>query len=374
MTLSSFVLPAPEQRRLDAAEVRAAVHRTGWLFVLSALAGDRLGPALKRPGRHGPCPVHGGRHGDGFRLFADVDATGGGICATCGAFPDGLALLQWLSGWSFPEVLRQIAAVLGCAPDAGLTNAARTAPRARPARRATTGPDRQRARSQLHRVWSEALSPDHPEAEPLRRYLVWRGLETAALDTRVVRLHPALAYWHWDAEGRRRCLGRFPALLARVCAADGRALTLHRTYLRADGQGKAEVPCPRKLMPAAVSGALAGGAIRLAAPDRMLGIAEGLETALAAAALSGLPVWSCVSASLLERFQPPPGVEQLTVWADRDRSGAGLRAAETLRARLSGRLIVRLALPPGPIPDGVKSLDWADVWQQRQNRCLSRAA
>ncbi|MEA3644080.1 MAG: toprim domain-containing protein [Lamprobacter sp.] len=81
-----------------------------------------------------------------------------------------------------------------------------------------------------------------------------------------------------------------------------------------------------------------------------------------------------MSATLLERFEPPAGVEQLTVWADHDRSGAGLRAAERLRARLSARLMVRLALPPGPIPDRAKSLDWADVWQQRQNRYLSRAA
>lgn len=374
MSMSSFVLPASEQKRLEAGEVRAAVHRRGWLFVLSALAGDRLGPALKRPARHGPCPVHGGRHGDGFRLFADVDATGGGICATCGAFPDGLALLQWLFGWSFPEVLRQVASVLGCVPDAVPTKAGRTIPRHRPALTGPTNADLQRARSQLHRVWCEALSPDHPQAEPLRRYLAWRGLETVALDARVVRLHPALAYWHWDADGHRRCLGRFPALLARVCAADGRALTLHRTYLRADGQGKAEVPCPRKLMSASASGALAGGAIRLAASDRMLGIAEGLETALAAAALSGMPVWSCVSATLLERFQPPAGIEQLTVWADRDRSGAGLCAAERLRIRLSGNVVVRLALPPEPIPDGAKSLDWADVWRQRQDRSLSRAA
>jgi hypothetical protein len=374
MSLSSIVFAVPQRRRLEAAEVQAAVHRTGWLFVLSALAGDRLGPALKRPGRHGPCPVHNGRHGDGFRLFADVDTTGGGICATCGAFSDGLALLQWLFGWSFPEVLRQIAAVLGYLPDAVPARAVRMPPGHRLTVRDTTDADAQRARSQLRRVWSEALSPDHPEAEPLRRYLAWRGLESVALDARVVRLHPALAYWHGDAEGHQRCLGRFPALLARVCAADGRALTLHRTYLRADGQGRAEVPCPRKLMPAAASGALAGGAIRLAAPDRMLGIAEGLETALAAAALSGMPVWSCVSATLLERFQPPAGIEQLTVWADRDRSGAGLRAAERLRIRLSGSVVVRLALPPGPIPDGAKSLDWADVWRQRQDRSLSRAA
>jgi hypothetical protein len=318
--------------------------------------------------------VHGGRHGDGFRLFADVDATGGGVCASCGAFADGLALLQWLFHWSFPEVLRQIAAVLGWAPDAVLSQARQTRPRPGPALIGPTRADRQRVRFQLRQVWSEALSPDHPKAAPLRRYLAWRGLESATPDARVVRLHPALAYWDRDAEGRPRCLGRFPTLLARVCATDGRAVTLHRTYLRADGQGKAEVPCPRKLMPSAASGALTGGAIRLAAASRVLGIAEGLETALAANALSGMPVWSCVSATLLARFSPPPGVEALTIWADRDRSGAGLTAAEALRARLSARLPVRLALPPGPIPDGAKSLDWADHWQQRSDRLLSRVA
>ncbi|ECS4958781.1 zinc-binding protein, partial [Salmonella enterica subsp. enterica serovar Typhimurium] len=37
-----------------------------WLFILAALA-PHLEPALRKPGRHVSCPIHGGK--DGFRLF-----------------------------------------------------------------------------------------------------------------------------------------------------------------------------------------------------------------------------------------------------------------------------------------------------------------
>jgi phage/plasmid primase-like uncharacterized protein len=51
--------------------------RGHWRAILQPLA-PALEPALERPGRHGPCPIHGGA--DGFRLFRDVNETGGGIC------------------------------------------------------------------------------------------------------------------------------------------------------------------------------------------------------------------------------------------------------------------------------------------------------
>ncbi|KAA6183703.1 hypothetical protein F2Q65_14780 [Thiohalocapsa marina] len=359
---------------IQAADVRSAIRQTGWLAVLSALAGDVLGPALQQPGRHVPCPVHGPRpgshRGDGFRLFADVDATGGGICATCGAFPDGLALLQWLFGWSFPEALRQTAGVFG------LTGG-RLVPvpiTARPAQRLTHSIDPGKATIALHRLWAEALPPQHPHAAPLRCYLAGRGLDAAGLDARVIRLHPALPYWSWDVHGKPQCLGRFPAMLARVCSADGRAVSLHRTYLRADGAGKAPVVAPKKLMPHAGTATLAGGAIRLCRAETTLGVAEGIETALAVQAMTGEPVWACSSATLLARFQPPARIERLTLWADKDRSGAGLTAAEALRDRLADRCLVRIALPAAPIPADAKGIDWADVWLQRNPFCQAIAA
>jgi len=80
------------EKHIEAREVRELAAGR-WLDLLGALAPE-LTPALDRVGRHVPCPVHGGA--DGFRLFRDVKQTGGGICNTCGTFPDGFALLAHL--------------------------------------------------------------------------------------------------------------------------------------------------------------------------------------------------------------------------------------------------------------------------------------
>jgi phage/plasmid primase-like uncharacterized protein len=352
---------------IEADDVRRAVSRTGWLSVLSALAGDALGPALKRPGRHVACPVHGGRHGDGFRLFADVDRSGGGICATCGAYPDGLALLRWLFHWSFPEALAQVASVLGLGsgPSGTATpvrlRVAPSFPRSIPEK---GGPAQ--VRLALRRSWSPSLAPQDPRAAPLRRYLASRGLDAALLDPRVVRFHPGLGYWVRDANDRPRCVGRFPAMLAVVADRDGRPISIHRTYVRADGTGKAPVPSPRKLMAHAGPTPLSGAAIRLCPAASDLGIAEGIETALAVRAITGMPVWACVSATLLRGFEVPSGVERLIVWADKDRSGAGEAAAAVLQARLADVVDVQVRLPEAPIPATARGIDWADVWLRQR--------
>ncbi len=364
--------------RIESADVRRAVHRTGWLMVLDALAADTLTPALRRPGRHVPCPMHGdGRkhgRGDGFRLFPDVDRTGGGICATCGAYPDGLALLQWLFGWSFPETLWRVAGVVGLtdapakpvAPAFARTHFSQAEP-----------PNPERARRALRRTWSASLPPRHPDAWPLQRYLAGRGLDASVLHPRVVRFHPSLAYWTRDRNDRPICLDRFPAMLALMSGADGRPLTLHRTYLRRDGLGKAPVPSPKKLMSHGQSRPLSGAAIRLFAGDASghaeLAIAEGIETALAVHAMTGLPVWASVSATLLQGFRPPAGTQRLRIWADKDRSGAGEHAASVLQQRLGDSLDARILLPPAPIPADARGIDWADVWLMRHSAEAERA-
>ncbi len=357
---------------IESADIRQAVRRTGWLMVLDALASDALAPALRRPGRHVPCPVHGdGRNtgrGDGFRLFPDVDRTGGGICATCGAYSDGLALLQWLFGWSFPQTLARVASVLGLV---GASSRPLVPGFARTNRCQVLRPDPERVRRSLRRAWCESLDPTHPGAASLRRYLAGRGLDAGVLNPRIVRFHPQLAYWDRDADDRPTCLGRFPAMLALVSAADGRPVTLHRTYLRTDGLGKAPVPSPKKLMAHACSVPLTGAAIRLfpvdAAANPVLGIAEGIETALAVQAMTGMPVWACVSATLLQGFRPPTDITRLAVWADKDRSGAGAHAAGMLQERLGDALDVRTLLPDAPIPANARGIDWADVWLMRRS-------
>ena len=63
--------------------------RGRWERVLPDLA-PALKDAVERRGKHVPCPVHGGR--DGFRVFPDVDETGGGVCNTC---------LLYTSRWAY---------------------------------------------------------------------------------------------------------------------------------------------------------------------------------------------------------------------------------------------------------------------------------
>ncbi|NEX21508.1 hypothetical protein G3480_14520 [Thiorhodococcus mannitoliphagus] len=92
---------------------------------------------------------------------------------------------------------------------------------------------------------------------------------------------------------------------------------------------------------------LAGCAIRLAEARSELGIAEGIETALAVQMMTGTPIWAAGSATLLETFDPPTPIEKLTIWADRDQSGRGEKAAQRLKERLARRgLAVEVRLPP----------------------------
>lgn len=98
--------------RIDVNAVREAA-RGHWDAIFCALA-PTFKAAMQRPGKHVPCPVHGGK--DGFRLFPDYEQTGSCVCNTCGTFHDGFAALEWLHGWGFAETLEKVARVLGLNP------------------------------------------------------------------------------------------------------------------------------------------------------------------------------------------------------------------------------------------------------------------
>ena len=231
--------PAPDGQRHRGEGVRswrstsrraryANIASGRWLDLLGALA-PALENALDRVGRHVPCPVHGGT--DGFRLFRDADQTGGGVCNTCGTFPDGFALLMWVNRWSFPEALRSVAHALGLAAERVPEPRAVPNPRPRPPER-----DRESVIEALNRVWQQSLDPTDRRAAPLRAYLSRRGLSGARLDGEVVRFHPALGYWQRNGRDEAELIGRFPAMVALVTGADGMPVTVHRTYLTADGR------------------------------------------------------------------------------------------------------------------------------------------
>lgn len=198
----------------------AATARGRWPAILSALGID--GACLLD--RHGPCLGCGGR--DRFR-FDDRDGRGTWLCSAGGGNPlagDGFDLLQHAHGWQPGEYLRRVTEVLGLAEGRAL-------PPVEPRQPVQATPDPaavKRVRDQLNRLWASAVTLDHDDAEPGRRYLTARGLGTLVargdwpFD---VRLHPACPYWITGTKGRPQCIAELPALLALVRAPVG----LHTT-------------------------------------------------------------------------------------------------------------------------------------------------
>ena len=137
------------------------------------------------------------------------------------------------------------------------------------------------------------------------------------------------------------------AMIARVDDVDGQLIGIHRTFLRADGLGKADLEPSR-----AALGPVKGGAIRLAPAGPTLMIGEGVENCLSAMQATGLPAWSAISASFMESLLLPDVVREIIIVADNDRNGAGQRAAARAARRWvqQGRR-VRTALPPEPGSD-----------------------
>ncbi|WP_222860344.1 toprim domain-containing protein, partial [Vibrio cholerae] len=148
-------------------------------------------------------------------------------------------------------------------------------------------------------------------------------------------------------------LGKHPAILSLISYSDGKVATIHRTYLGQNGQKirfdeEGLTVESKMIMSRCEPRLLTGGAIQLASINTdIMHIAEGVETTLAVRqvlAYRGInePVWSCVSSTLLQGFEPPKGIKHVVVWADKDTKKlirgkmkeAGLDAATELAFRL----------------------------------------
>jgi len=188
--------------------------------------------------------------------------------------------------------------------------------------------------------------------DPVALYLANRGMPDSWRIRPALWVHPGLDYWQ---DGR--CIGRWPAMVAAIQSLAGKVLALHRTYLTDTGH-KAPVECPKKLTGACDH--LLGAAIQLEPPrDGVLGVAEGIETAIAAASGSGIPTWSTYCANALASFQWPAQIQTLVIYADAD--DAGRVAAERLRRRASQAGVQALVMEPS-----VEGTDWADVIYEKR--------
>jgi hypothetical protein len=205
----------------------------------------------------------------------------------------------------------------------------------------------------LQRTWDEA-APLLP-GDPVTRYLASRGLSLPPNAwPPALRYHAALPYYGDDG----RYKGRYPAMVAKVVDATGKPVTLHRTYLTADGR-KAPVPKVRKLMSATLDGATSGGAIRLYRLGEILAIAEGIETALSVRLMTQLPVWAAGSAGAIGNLMVPPDVQLVVICADHD---AKPEAFAIGAQKLAQRLVQEGRRAKILVPEQVGT-DWNDVWQ-----------
>jgi hypothetical protein len=270
-------------------------------------------------GRYGcaPCPVcqYEGRKAQNALTLAD--GTGGKLLLNCKK-----------AGCDYRDI----------ATAAGITQGTYTPPD--PAtiaqRKAQQRADAEKRATQAKRLWVEAQPIAGTQAET---YLRGRGI-TAPLPA-TLRFHPEC--WHGPTARR------LPAMVAAVQGAVSPAV--HRTWLSADGSGKADIDPPKAML-----GAVTGGAVRLADGLGPLVVAEGIETALSLA--SGLlrtpaTVWAALSTSGIRGLHLPPAASRLTIAPDGDAPGREAANALAERAHALGWQVSLL-----PAPDG---RDWNDI-------------
>lgn len=354
------------QRRYPTVDELAGLANGNWFDILSVYASD-LETAIKKPGRHVTCPFHGGK--SDFRMDDKKGPEYGLSYCTCGT-RNGWQLLQDANNWTFIQAKDAVAEYfsLGSCSEVERREMAKKAEERRRKRaREKEREDKKEAEAialKRNGIWKKSIPLSDKKSLVAQQYLRSRKLEGAAL-TPHIRFHPGMSYR--DEEGA--VIDFYPTILSRVYDNKGKPLTIHRTYLDRSTGGKANCKEPKKLMPVPELWTSNIGRV-IPVTDvgnrRILGITEGIETAIASSLATNMSVWATVSATPLPKFVPPDGVEILVIFADLDRSGTGEKAAKELVENLKalgwkGR--VEIALPnQALLTDDKKGVDWADVW------------
>ena len=305
--------------------------------VARALLGDpnpKLSTAAElRYGEHGRLSVRlaGERAGQWYDFR---DGRGGGVLDLViheHQASDRAGAVRWLEAEGFTDPVRARESASTVCP--GMTACGAGEGRATAYRQSSQSSRRASAR----RLWESTRPVAGTVAE---HYLTARGVGHVS-GAPALRFHPSITH--------RNAHGRFPAVVAGVQGADGRFLGVHRTYIRADGTGKADVDPPKAML-----GSCRGGAVRLAPVlDDAVLVGEGIESTAAAVRVLDWPggAWATLSTSGLRAVVLPASVRRVVIAADRD--AGGLRAAAALAERLEaeGRRVTIEAPPCGDFAD-----------------------
>lgn len=355
--------------------------RGRWLEIFMALAPDTLGEAVTNLGEHVKCPFHGGEND--FRLLPkrhgkpSTDEIGTAIC-TCGTRKTGLDVIMEVFNEDFHSALCRVSDYLG-----GDNTSQAPAPRYFPPKKSEEELNREREKlhAQRRTLWNGKPSMD-PLANPgvLARvpYLKERGISEETLHgVKSLRHCHQLPYFE-KKDGKVQRTGVWPALLGLMRDEKGNPVAIHRTWLDPQSSKKAPVTKAKKLTQSLDAG---HAAIQLfpIGEDGVLGVAEGIETSLAAKELStlgyfgpdipvGLPVWATFAAANLSNFKLPEvggSVKVLIFFADNDANGTSAAAIKVAKERLQAE---RPDLPILVFMPKEVGYDWLDVLNQIKHR------
>ena len=195
------------------------------------------------------------------------------------------------------------------------------------------------------RIWRDAQPL---RASPAKAYLESRGILAASP---ALRFHPRTPL---GPKGRARFL---PAMIAAVSLDEG-PIAIHRTFLSTEASGKAAFEKPKRAL-----GALGEAAVRLFAPvSGKLGLAEGVESAMSAYALTGIPVWATLGNERFGLVSVPESVTELHLFVDHD-AGGELAASRGLAAYARDGRTIHVRKPSS------RDTDWNDeltAWLRRK--------
>ena len=202
----------------------------------------------------------------------------------------------------------------------------------------------------IQKMWKESKKPTL--GSPVWNYLKSRGLNPRSSSIQN-NIRESVSF----ASGKE-----WPVMLAEVRDRSGKLITLHRTFLTEEGK-KAPMENCKRLMKLPKGSSISSSAIGFGNTDEsIVGVAEGIETALSIVVATGYPCFAAISANGVVSFQPPTGAKVVLIFADKDASETGQKAAEKARERLASEGYHAIVLLPfEEIPEGVKGIDWNDV-------------
>lgn len=113
-------------------------------------------------------------------------------------------------------------------------------------------------------------------------------------------------------------------------------------------------------------------AIQLAPAGRHLGLAEGLETAMSATQITGVPCWCCMGAKNMAMVDIPGTVEVVHLFYDNDEAGIRARDYATRMYRTRGFQVWQRRLDEqfkdwnDPLKRAMRDAEWWEQWQRTQ--------